>query len=41
MATGEPVDLIEDDRHGIRLIPVDSCLRHKMYVDKSPKRSVS
>ena len=39
--TGEPVDLIKDGRQGIRLLLVHSPLRHKMYVDKSTKRSVN
>jgi len=41
METGEPVDLTEDGRQGVGLTPVDPCLRHKMYVDRSPKRSVN
>ncbi len=39
--TGEAVDLIEDGREGIRLLLVQSRLRHKTYVDKSTKRSIN
>ena len=39
--TGKAVDLIEDGREGIRLFVVHFCLGHKIYVDKSTKRSMN
>jgi hypothetical protein len=39
--TGEAVDLIEDGREGIKLLLVQFCLRHKIYVDMSIKWSVN